>query len=176
MPTAVLKNRYILSSNKATLLQVADMGAVCMDATLSQFPPVLQERVSWYSMIRVALADDHAEMRVTLRLLLSLSNDIELVCEASNGQEAVDCVKRLQPDVLVTDIHMPIMDGFGATKQIMNLSIPTHVILISTKRGSLIARQAAAVGAKGFVPKDEGVKLLIPAIEAVYRGESFFVE
>ena len=139
--------------------------------------PVLQERVSWYSMIRVALADDHAEMRVTLRLLLSLSSkDIELVCEASNGQEAFDCVKRLQPDVLVMDIHMPIMDGFAVTKQIINLSIPTDVILISTERGSFIARQAAAVGAKGFVPKDDGPKLLIPAVEAVYRGESFFVE
>jgi DNA-binding NarL/FixJ family response regulator len=176
MPTAVFKSRHVLSSNKATLLQVADMGVVCVDATLSRFPPVLQKRVSRYSMIRVALADDHAEMRVTLRLLLSLSKDIELVCEASNGQEAVDCVKRLQPDVLVMDIHMPILDGFAATKQIINLSIPTHVILISTKRGSFIARQAAAVGAKGFVPKDDGAKLLVPAIEAAYRGESFFVE
>src|SRR5574341_1125538 len=99
------------------------MGVERMGATSFRFPPVLQKRASWYSMIRVALADDHAEMRVTLRLLLSLSKDIELVCEASNGQAAVDCVKRLQPDVLVMDINMPIMDGFAATKQIMNLSI-----------------------------------------------------
>jgi DNA-binding NarL/FixJ family response regulator len=127
-------------------------------------------------MIRVALADDHAEMRVALRLLLSLSKDIEFVCEASNGQEAVDCVKRLQPDVLVMDIHMPVLDGFAATRQITDLSIPTRVILISTDFGKFVARQAAAVGAKGFVPKDEVAKSLLPAIETVHRGESFFVE
>jgi DNA-binding NarL/FixJ family response regulator len=127
-------------------------------------------------MIRVALADDHAEMRVALRLLLSLSKDIEIVCETSNGQEAVDCVKRLQPDVLVTDIHMPVLDGFAATKQIIDLSISTRVILISTDTGHFVVRQSAAVGAKGFVPKDKLAKLLLPAIETVHRGETFFVE
>ena len=127
-------------------------------------------------MIRVALADDHAEMRVTLRLLLSLSKDIELVCVTSNGQEAVDCVKRLQPDVLVMDIHMPVLDGFAATKQITDLSIPTRVILISTDMGSFIVRQAVAVGAKGFVPKDEVAKSLLPAIETIHRGKTSFLE
>ena len=127
-------------------------------------------------MIRVALADDHAEMRVAVRLLLSLSKDIELVCEASNGQEAVDCVERLQPEVLVMDIHMPVLDGFAATRQITDLSLPTRVILISTYTGHFVARQAAAVGAKGFVPKDEVAKSLLPAIETVHRGETFFVE
>ena len=127
-------------------------------------------------MIRVGLADDRAEMRVALRLLLSLSKDIELVCETSNGQEAVDCVKRLQPDVLVMDIHMPVLDGFAATQQITDLSVPTRVILISTYIGKFVARQAAAMGAKGFVPKDEVATSLLPAIETVHRGELFFVE
>jgi DNA-binding NarL/FixJ family response regulator len=127
-------------------------------------------------MIRVALADDHEEMRVALRLLLSISKDIEIVCETSNGQEAVDCVKRLQPDVLVMDIHMPVLDGFAATKQITDLGVPTRVILISTDTGFFIARQAVAVGAKGFVPKDEVVKSLLPAIETAYGGGQFFME
>ena len=127
-------------------------------------------------MIRVGLADDHAEMRVTLRLLLSLSKDIELVFETINGQEALDCVKRLQPDVLVMDINMPVLDGFAATKQISDLSIPTRVILISTYIGHFVASQAAAVGAKGFVPKDEVAKSLLPAIKTVHRGETFFME
>jgi DNA-binding NarL/FixJ family response regulator len=127
-------------------------------------------------MIRVALSDDSPEMRVTLRLLLGLSKNIELVCEASNGQEAVDCVKRLQPDVLVMDIHMPVLDGFAATKRITDLSIPTRVILISTDTGIFIGRQAVAVGAKGFVPKDKVAKLLLLAIETVHGGELFFME
>ena len=127
-------------------------------------------------MIRVAIADDHPEMRVALRLLLSLSKEIEIVCLTSNGQEAVDCVKRLQPDVLVMDIHMPVLDGFAATKQITDLPVPTRVILISTDTGIFIAKQAAAVGAQGFVPKDKVAKSLLLAIETVQRGEMFFVE
>ena len=127
-------------------------------------------------MIRVALSDDSPEMRVALRLLLSLSKNIELIYETSNGQEAVECVKRLQPDVLVMDIRMPMLDGFEATKQITDLSVSTRVILISSDLGSFIARKAAAVGAKGFVPKDDVAKLLLLAIETVHRGETFFVE
>lgn len=124
-------------------------------------------------MIRVALAEDHPEMRVALRLLLRLSKEIELVCEASNGLEAVDCVKRLQPDVLVMDIHMPVLDGFAATKQIAELLLPTRVILISTDIGMLVVRQAIVVGAQGYVAKDDLAESLLPAIEAVYHGETF---
>ena len=127
-------------------------------------------------MIRVALCEDHPEMLVALRLLLKLSKNIELVCEASNGQEAVDCVKRLQPDVLVMDIRMPILDGFAATQQITDLSVSTRVILISTDIGKYVARRAAEVGAKGYLPKDNVGTLLLPAIETVLRGETVFVE
>ena len=82
-------------------------------------------------LIRVALADDHPLVRATLRRLLSLRKDIELVCEAVNGQEAVDCVNRFNPDVLVMDISMPVMDGFEATQQIVTLKVHTQIILIS---------------------------------------------
>ena len=125
-------------------------------------------------MIRIAIADDHPEMRVVLRLLLRLSKDMELVCEASNGEEAVDCVRRLQPDVLVMDIHMSVLDGLGATKQIVNLAVRTRVILISSQIGSSIVMQAVAAGAQGFVPKDDVAMSLLSAIEAVDRGETFF--
>lgn len=127
-------------------------------------------------MIRVAFSDDSPEMRVALRLLLRLSKNIELVYETSNGQDAVECVQHFQPDVLVMDIHMPMLDGFEATKQINDLSVSTRVILISSDLGSFIVRKAAAVGAKGFVPKDDVAKLLLLAIETVHRGETFFVE
>jgi DNA-binding NarL/FixJ family response regulator len=127
-------------------------------------------------MIRVALSDDRPEMRVTLRLLLGLSENIELVCETSNGQEAVDCVKSFQPDVLVMDIRMPVLNGFEATKQIVDLPVPTRVILISSDGGSFIAKKAATVGAKGFVPKDDVAESLVLAIVTVHRGELFFME
>lgn len=125
-------------------------------------------------MIRVAVADDHPEMRVALRLLLSLSTDIELVYVATNGQEALECVKHLLPDVLVMDIFMPVLDGLAAAKQIAGLSLPTRVILISADVGVFIVGQAKLAGAHGFIPKDNVAASLLPAIEAVHRGETFF--
>lgn len=146
-----------------------------IEATSSSFLSYHSERVQSAPTIRLALADDHADMRVALRMLLRLSKAIELVCEASNGEEAVDCAKRLQPDVLVMDVNMPVLNGFEATKQITDLSIPTRVILISTYRGTFITRQAASVGAKGFIPKDEVAAYLLRAIVTVHQGDTFFV-
>lgn len=127
-------------------------------------------------MIRVAIADDHKELRLALHLLLKIPGDIEVVCETGNGQEAVECVRQLQPDVLVMDIQMPVLDGFAATRQITELGLPTQVILISTYKGIVIAREAAAAGARGFVPKDHVAEWLHKAIEKVYQGEVFFME
>jgi DNA-binding NarL/FixJ family response regulator len=127
-------------------------------------------------MIRVAIADDHREMRVALRLLLGTAEDMEVVCEASNGREAVECVIRCQPDVLVMDIRMPELDGFAATKEITKLPLTTRIILISIEEGKPYARRAAAVGAQGFVPKDEVVTALLLAVRTVYRGEQYFLD
>lgn len=135
---------------------------------------IFQQRADYYFMIRVAIADDHPELRLALRLLLHLSKEITVVCESGNGQEAVDCVKQLQPDVLVIDIQMPVLNGLDATRQIVELSLPTRVIVISINREHFFARQAAVSGAKGFVSKDDIPRFLLPAIEAVYRGELFF--
>ena len=127
-------------------------------------------------MIRVAITDDNPKILITLRLLLSLARDMELVCEARNGQEAIDCAKTLEPDVLVMDVHMPVLDGFAATKKINKLPVCTRVILISLDIENATAAQAAAVGAQGFIPKDDVAKQLLPAIETVSQGETFFVE
>jgi DNA-binding NarL/FixJ family response regulator len=127
-------------------------------------------------MIRVLIADDHAEMQVALRLLLSFSEDVEVVCAVGDGQGAVDCVKQHQPDILVMYIQMPVLDGLEATKQIISLAIPTRVILISIYRGTYNVRQARTVGAKGFLPKDDLAISLRKAVKAVYRGEEVFVE
>ncbi len=175
MRTAIFKNRRvdIFSQQKATLLQATALGAVDW---VPDRPSFLLYSSQVYSIIRVAIADDHTELRLALRLLLSISKDIEIVCETSNGQEAVDCVKHLQPDVLVMDIQMPVLDGLHATKQVAALSVPTRVILMSTYAGSFISRQAAAVGAHGFVPKDNIAEWLHQAIEKVHQGEDFFME
>lgn len=127
-------------------------------------------------MIRVAIAEDHAEMRVVLKLFLGLSSEMELVCEAVNGQEALDCAQQLEPDVLVMDIQMPVLDGLVATMRIAELRLRTQVILISLQRGRYIISRAKDAGARGYLPKDDLARSLLEAIQAVYRGETFFVE
>ena len=125
-------------------------------------------------MIRVAIADDHPDIRSALRLLLSQSENVELVCEARSGWEAVECVKSHQPDVLMMAVGMPVLDGLAAAEQIAELAVATRVILISVDEEGALAERAAAVGAQGFVAKEELAKLLLVAIESVYRGEPYF--
>jgi DNA-binding NarL/FixJ family response regulator len=127
-------------------------------------------------MIRVAIAEDHPEMRQVLRLLLRRFEGVELVCEASNGQEAVECVNHHQPDVLVMDISMPELDGLTAAKQIADSPADTRVILISVHEGAIVARAAAAAGAQGFITKDKLVDSLQLVIKTVYQGKQYFPE
>ena len=127
-------------------------------------------------MIRVAISEDHPDMREALRMLLDLSPEVELVYETDNGQAAVDCAKRIQPDVLVMAVNLPGIDGFTATKQIAGLPVPTRVILISLDNGSFVVRQAAEVGAQGFVAKEDAARQLLPAIKTVHQGHTYFLE
>lgn len=115
-------------------------------------------------------------MRLALRLLLKLSTQIELVCEAEDGQQALECVQKLQPDVLVMDIRMPVLDGMAATRRLAELGLKTRVILVSSYTGGYIVTQASGAGAQGYVPKDAVAKELLRAIEAVQRGETYFVK
>ncbi len=127
-------------------------------------------------MIRIVLADDSIEMRTALRLFLRLSRDVELVGEAPDGQEAINCVRLLRPDVLVSDIQMPGLDGFSVTKLIRDLGLSTRVILISFDVVGYMNKRARKVGAQGYIQKDHVADHLLPAIKAVHRGETFFVE
>ena len=111
-----------------------------------------------------------------LRLLLRLSPELELVDEATNGEEALESVKRFQPDVLVMDVRMPLLDGWKATRQIVELGLGTRVILISLDRGGFMVMKARQSGAQGFVPKDEIPSLLRNAIQSVYEGNTVYVE
>lgn len=115
-------------------------------------------------------------MRTALRLLLRRSAEIELVDEACDGQEALESVRLFRPDVLVMDIRMPVLDGISAVKLAREVSPATRVILMSLHADGFMMKKAREAGAHGLLPKDNIAQTLVSAIEAVHRGETYFID
>lgn len=101
----------------------------------------------------VVLADDTPEIRTLLRLTMENQGGIEVVGEAGNGAEAVQIVSELQPDALVLDLAMPIMDGFQAIPEVRKISPHTKIIVLSGFEGSLMSQRALSLGADLYFEK-----------------------
>jgi two-component system response regulator NreC len=123
--------------------------------------------------IRVVVADDHALFRAGLRRLINERPDIEVIGEASDGEEALDAAVRLCPDVVLMDISMPGTGGIHATEQILQRCGKTRVIIVSMHEDPVYVRSALAAGAAGYLAKRVADSELISAIRAVYRGRTF---
>ena len=124
-------------------------------------------------MIHILLVEDHAMVRAGLRALLERADDIKIVGEASNGQEAIEMTMTLKPDLLVMDIMMPRLNGIQAAEQIRALKLPTSILLLSMYSDEGLIHQAMHSGVKGFVLKTSVSEELLQAIHAVARGETF---
>ena len=124
-------------------------------------------------MIRILLVEDHAMVRAGLRALLERADDIKIVGEASNGQEAIEMTMALKPDLLVMDIMMPRLNGIQAAEQIRALKLPASILLLSMYSDEGLIHQAMHSGVKGFVLKTSVSEELLQAIHAVARGETF---
>lgn len=124
-------------------------------------------------MIRIVLAEDHSLVRAGLRALLERSGDIQVVGEASNGQETIDRVQELKPDVLVMDIMMPRLNGIQAAERIRDLKIQVHILIISMYADKGLVHQALQSGVKGYVLKTSVSEELLLAIRTVARGETY---
>ena len=124
-------------------------------------------------MIRVLLVDDQALFCEGLRTLLDLQPDIEVVGEANNGREAIECVARVAPDVVLMDMKMPVLDGVAATRAIRANHPNTQVIVLTTFDDDEYVFEALRAGAVGYLLKDVASDRLAEAIRCAARGESF---
>lgn len=124
-------------------------------------------------MIRVLLVDDHAVLRAGLEALLGLEEDVEVIGEASTGEEGVERAKALQPDVVVMDLAMPGIDGLEATRQIMALEQDTRVLVLTSHAEEEYLLPVLEAGASGYVRKTSADDDLIHALRVVARGEVF---
>ena len=123
--------------------------------------------------IKVLVVDDHELVRESIRLLLGLYDDIEVIGEANNGKTAIDKARELVPNVVIMDIAMPIMDGLEAARNISK-QIPNMKVIMLTQHGEKEYIQLShQIGAAGFVPKTAVAKELVSVIRAAQEGHSF---
>lgn len=122
--------------------------------------------------LRIILADDHTVMRAGLVALLSSEPTVEIVGEAGDGREAVRIVERLRPDVALLDLRMPVLDGVGATLEIVAGEAPTRVLILTTYDTDADIERGVEAGATGYLLKDATREQLVEAIHSASRGET----
>jgi len=103
--------------------------------------------------VRVLIVDDQLPFREASRMVVEMTDGFELVGEAENGEEAVEMAADLKPDLVLMDVQMPGIDGLAATRRIMDLHDPPHVLVMSTHESGNYDGPAKDAGAVGFVPK-----------------------
>jgi NarL family two-component system response regulator LiaR len=121
--------------------------------------------------IRVMLVDDHEMVRSGLSAFLTVFKDMELVAEASNGQEAVQLCREKKPDVVLMDLVMPQLDGAAATKAVREVSPKTQVIALTSFKEENLVQAAMEAGAIGYLFKNVSAKELAEAIRAAAEGK-----
>ncbi|WP_134323589.1 response regulator transcription factor [Cumulibacter soli] len=123
-------------------------------------------------MIRVALVDDELLVRAGLRMILQAADDIEVVGEASDGDQVQDLVARHSPDVLLMDIRMPGTDGLSATRSLIESGSAAKIIVLTTFDLDDYVFRALSAGASGFLLKDTPPRELIDAVRVVADGDA----
>ena len=124
--------------------------------------------------VKILLADDHEVVRQGLRTILKARPDWEIVGEAENGQDAIDAVRDLKPDVVILDITMPVMSGLEATQAIVNLRVGTQVLIFTMHDSKSLVKAVRKAGADGYVLKSRAARDLIRAVDAMLGGGTFF--
>ena len=123
--------------------------------------------------ITVVLVDDHQVIRKGLRLVLEDKGDIEVVAEASTGEEAIEVATRLFPDVIIMDLSLPGINGIEAIKKIKELNPQQRILALTMHEDVLFLEKVLSAGGNGFVLKRAADEELLAAIKAVYRGEVY---
>jgi len=121
-------------------------------------------------MIRVVVADDHPVVRAGLIALLDDVDDIEVVGQAANGEQAVAQARRAQPDVVLMDLRMPVLGGVGATRQITAAPSPPAIVILTTYESDDDITAAIEAGAQGYLLKASPEDEILAAIRAASQG------
>ncbi|WP_433002490.1 response regulator [Kribbella sp. CA-294648] len=123
-------------------------------------------------MISIVVADDQGMVRAGFRSLLEDVPDLRVVGEASDGEQAMEAVRRLRPDVTLMDIRMPVLDGIAATRRLVGEGTPSRILVLTTFDLDEYVFEALRAGASGFLLKDAPAEELVAAIRVVASGDA----
>ncbi|NLW23021.1 MAG: response regulator transcription factor [Tissierellia bacterium] len=123
--------------------------------------------------ISVMLADDHVLIREGIKQLLELEDDIRVVVQAGNGQEAIDMALKYDPDVILLDINMPKMNGIDVLRRLKDLGVGSKIIMLTIHEDREYLIETMKIGANGYVLKDSDADTLISAIRDVNNGRTY---
>lgn len=126
--------------------------------------------------IQVAIADDHALFRAGVRTALSAKKDVELIAEADNGMQLLNLLRHIEPDVILLDIQMPIMDGIATLPEIRKLYPQIKVIMLSMHNDHSMISKLMEIGANSYLTKNSDSETIYQAIKTCHEQEFFFNE
>jgi DNA-binding NarL/FixJ family response regulator len=124
--------------------------------------------------MRCLLVDDHESVRAGVTAILSSRPNIEVCGEATNGREAVEKAKELQPDLIILDVTMPVMDGINSAKEIRAFLPDVPILFFSMHDGVYLVHEAKMAGVQGFVSKTDARANLLDAVDALANKRTYF--
>ncbi len=124
-------------------------------------------------LIKVLVVDDHALVRIGIRRLLEETDDIQVVAEAENGEDALLCVKKHQPDIILLDLKMPGVDGWEVIRRLKHSVKSIKIIALSSLSMEPLPSKVLQLGAMGYLTKESSLDEMTTAIRRVYRGERY---
>lgn len=123
--------------------------------------------------IRILVVEDFAPFRRFIRSTLEKRPELQVICEVSDGLQAVQEAEELKPDLILLDIGLPTLNGIEAARQIRNLASESKIIFVSQESSADVVQEALSVGAWGYVLKTRAESDLLAAVEAVLSGKQF---
>lgn len=124
-------------------------------------------------MVNILIVDDHELVRAGLKGILAVSSEYQVVGEAETGEQALELIKELQPDLVLMDINMPGIGGLEATRKLKQANPEIKVIVLTMHKEGPFPSNLIKAGAKGYITKDCGVEETLAAIVAVMKGNTY---
>jgi len=123
--------------------------------------------------IRVFIVDDHALVRAGMRMIISSQEDMQVIGEADNGEDALGQIRRLKPDVVLCDLHLPGISGLEVTERVVKGQPDIRVVVVSVLEDGPMPRRLLEAGAAGYVGKADDADELVRAVREVFRGRRY---